>query len=290
VHCPPREVLLNPDRFIRDHALTVWFSVPSVGLLMQRLGALKGDRYPSLRWSLFCGEPLSVTLAEAWSKAAPASTLENLYGPTELTVACTVYRWDRVRSQAESRDGIVPIGKPLGGMRQKIVDETLREVIAGEPGELVMSGPQRTSGYWRDAEATARAHVSITGDADTYYRTGDRVRRAADGGPLTYIGRVDHQIKILGHRVELGEVESVLRAEPGVDAAVAVGWPVTQTGPGGIAAFVTGRGLDPVAIRLRVQAKLQSHAVPQTIQVLSAFPQNASGKVDRDALLRLLSA
>jgi acyl-coenzyme A synthetase/AMP-(fatty) acid ligase len=174
-------------------------------------------------------------------------------------------------------------------MRVKVVDETLHEVAPGAPGELVMAGPQRSREYWCDGAATSRAHVSISGETDVYYRTGDRVRRDGDQ-PITYLGRIDHQIKILGHRVELGEVESVLRAEPGVDAAVAVGWPLTQTGPGGIAAFVTGSGLDPVAIRQRVRTKLQSHAVPQTIQVLTAFPQNASGKVDREALLRLLSA
>jgi amino acid adenylation domain-containing protein len=289
VYCPARATLINPDRLIREHALTVWFSVPSVGLLMQRFGALKPGRYPSLRWSLFCGEPLPATLADAWAQAAPASTLENLYGPTELTVACTAYRWDPARSPSESLDGVVPIGTPFPGMEAKVVDDQLDEVGPGDIGELLMTGPQRTAGYWQDDAATGRAHVRLPADDRVYYRTGDRVRRPLGDGALTYVGRLDHQIKVFGHRVELGEVEAALRQEPGVHAAVAVGWPPTTSGYGGVAAFVVGIGLDPAAIRSSLQAKLPGPAVPQTIRALAAFPHNASGKTDRQALVRLLS-
>jgi amino acid adenylation domain-containing protein len=288
VYCPSRAALLNPDRFIREHELTVWFSVPTVGLLMKRIGALKAGRYSSLRWSLFCGEPLPMELAEAWTAAAPGSRLENLYGPTELTVACTAYRWHPVASPAECCGGIVPIGEPIRGMRARVVDERLVDVAPGHIGELLMTGPQRAPGYWRDAEATSRAFVRCP-DGEVYYRTGDRVRRAVGGGPLAYVGRVDHQIKVLGHRVELGEIEWVLRQEPGVHEAVAVGWPLMSTGPGGVVAFVTGTDLDVAGIRVRMGQKLQSYAVPQTIRVLPALPQNANGKVDRQALLSLLN-
>ena len=78
---PTQRQLIKPGRFIEDHELTVWFSVPSTGVFMRRLGELKEGRYPSLRWSLFCGEPLPVAVADAWARAAPASTVENLYGP-----------------------------------------------------------------------------------------------------------------------------------------------------------------------------------------------------------------
>lgn len=290
VYCPSRVTLINPDRFIREHELTVWFSVPSVGLLMKRFGALRADRYPSLRWSLFCGEPLPVTLAEAWAAAAPGSTVENLYGPTELTVACAAYRWDPASSPAEAHDGIVPIGVPLPEMQARVVDEWLNEVAVGAIGELVMTGPQRTTGYWQDAAATDGAHVRLPADDRIYYRTGDRVRRPLGDGALTYVGRLDHQIKVLGYRVELGEVEAALCQEPGVHAAVAVGWPATAAGHAGVAAFVLGSDIDPSAIRAGVQMKLQGAAVPQTICVLPEFPHNASGKVDRQALMEMLRA
>jgi amino acid adenylation domain-containing protein len=290
VCCPPERVLLNPDKFIRDAKVTVWFSVPTVGVLMKRLGVLREGRYPSLRWSLFCGEPLPGDLADAWVKAAPLSVLENLYGPTELTVACSMYRWDPKRSPAESRLGIVPIGRPAPGMEALVVDEELREVPPGTAGELLMAGPQRTSGYWRNAEATARAHVLPPGKASLFYRTGDRVFRPLDHGPITYVGRVDHQIKVSGHRVELGEVEATLRGEPGVEAAVAVGWPTSVTGAAGIVAFLTGTDIDATAIRSSLKAKLQAYAVPHTIRVLSELPHNRNGKVDRQALMSRLEA
>jgi amino acid adenylation domain-containing protein len=290
VYCPSRATLLNPDKFIRDHELTIWFSVPTVGLLMKRLGALKPGRYPSLRWSLFCGEPFPVELARAWTAAAPTSQLENLYGPTELTVACTAYRWNPAQSARECGEGVVPIGVPLRGMRARVVDERLTDVAPGEIGELLVAGAQRAPGYWQDAEATSRVFVGLPGEEDMFYRTGDLVRAPVADGPLRYIGRVDHQVKVLGHRVELEEVESILRQQPGVHQAVAVGWPVTSTGVGGVAAFVTGTDIDVGVLRARVRQKLHSYAVPQTICVLTSFPQNANGKVDRQALVGLLNA
>jgi amino acid adenylation domain-containing protein len=289
VCCPSERVLMNPDTFIRDSRLTIWFSVPSVGVLMKRFGVLKEGCYQSLRWSLFCGEPLPTDVARTWARSAPASVLENLYGPTELTVACLTYRWDPARSPSECRLGIVPIGRPLDGMEAIVVDERLHEVPPGTAGELVMTGPQLTPGYWSNPEATERAYLVPPGKDTAFYRTGDRVFRPVGDGPLTYVGRVDHQIKVSGYRVELGEVEATLRQEPGVETAVALGWPITATGAAGIVAFVTGSNVDPAAIRSNVRGKLQRYAVPHTIRLLSALPHTANGKVDRQALLSLLA-
>jgi amino acid adenylation domain-containing protein len=291
VCCPPRTALWNPDSFIRQQELTVWFSVPTTAALMSRLGALKPGRYPSLRWSLFCGERLPADVAATWAVAAPASAVENLYGPTELTVACTAYRWDDLHSPRECLQGVVPIGDPLPGMQAVIVDEDLCEVPPGETGELLMAGPQRTPGYWQDEQATSRSYLQIPGrEPLLFYRTGDRVRRPIGDGPLLFVGRVDHQIKVRGHRVELGEVESTLREYPGVESVAALEWPATDSGAVGIAAFVTGRDLEPSALRSSVQSKLQDYAVPHTIRVLPDLPLTANGKVDRQALMTMLGA
>jgi amino acid adenylation domain-containing protein len=290
VCCPRRAELWNPDEFIRDQQLTVWFSVPSAAHLMAQLGVLKSGRFPSLRWSLFCGERLTVRTAAAWATAAPASTLENLYGPTELTVACTAYRWNPPMSAGESELGTVPIGYPLPGLQAVVTDDAFREVAPGEAGELLMAGPQRTPGYWRDPDATAHAHVRVPGHDELFYRTGDRVRRPANGGPLTFLGRMDQQVKVQGYRVELGEIESSLREVPGVESAVAVGWPSAADGPQGIAAFIIGRDLEPTAVRANLLARLQGYAIPQIIRVLPALPLTANGKVDRQALRALLDA
>ena len=290
VCCLSSNEAIKPGRFIRDARLTVWFSVPSTGVFMRRLGALKPGQYPRLRWSLFCGEPLPVEVAQAWAEAAPNSTVENLYGPTELTVACTHYRWDAERSPAESHHGVVPIGDPYPGMAVRVADEELREVAPGEDGELLMTGPQLTLGYWRDPERTAAAFVTPPGEDRVFYRTGDRVRGAVDGRPMVYLGRIDHQIKILGVRVELGEVEAVVREESGVDAVIAVGWPRTVSGAGGIVAFVGDPGVDAETLRSRVAARLPEWMVPRQFRLLEQLPLNANGKFDRKALLESLEA
>jgi len=87
--------MLNPAAYIQKSGLTIWFSVPSVGLIMKKLGALKPGSFPKLRWSLFCGEALPEAIASAWADAAHNSEVENLYGPTEVTIACTAYRLQR---------------------------------------------------------------------------------------------------------------------------------------------------------------------------------------------------
>jgi acyl-coenzyme A synthetase/AMP-(fatty) acid ligase len=144
-------------------------------------------------------------------------------------------------------------------------------------------------GYWQDCEQTAAAFVIPPGKSQTYYRTGDRVSRPNEGGPICYLGRVDQQININGHRVELGEVESSLRQEAGVEAAGAVGWPITASGAEGIEAFLIGNNLELPAIRERLKTKLPSFAVPRRLHLISELPLNSNGKIDRRQLISLLA-
>jgi amino acid adenylation domain-containing protein len=288
VCCPLQKTLINPGQFIRSHGLTIWFSVPSTVSLMRQSGLLKPGGFPSLRLSLFCGEPLPVSCAEAWLRAAPNSILENLYGPTELTIACTSYRWRPERSPDESELGIVPIGFPNRGMNVLVADESLNEVLPGAEGELLMNGPQMSLGYWRDSERTSSAFVVPPGRQDLFYRTGDRVRRPADGGPLRHLGRMDSQVKILGHRVELGEVEAVVRQTSGIDGVVAIGWPVSSSGYGGIEVFIEGHSVDVDRLRSATAARLPDYMVPRRWHVRSRLPRNVNDKLDRKALQAIL--
>lgn len=283
----PQHAFLRPDRYLERTKPTVWFAVPSLALLMRRLGMLAPGRYPSLRWSLFCGEAFPVAVAEEWLQAAPASTVENLYGPTELTITCVVYRWDAVCGPAEAEQGLVPIGMPLRGMEAVVVDPELREVELGELGELLMTGPQLTPGYWNDPERTAAAFVRLDGREGVWYRTGDLVRRPADRAPLVYLGRLDHQVKVRGFRVELGEVEAALREVSAHHEAVVIGWPRADTGPTGLVAFLVG-AVDEDLVLSRIAERLPHYMVPDALKSLVEMPTNASGKVDRDALAKLL--
>jgi amino acid adenylation domain-containing protein len=290
VCCPSQKAMIKPGRFIRDSRLTIWFSVPSTAVFMKRFGELKPGLYPGLRLSLFCGEALPMDVAKAWSSAAPNSVVENIYGPTELTIACTAYRWDAERSPGECEQGTVPIGEPFEGMKTLVADENLNEVAPGADGELLMTGPQLSLGYWQDKEKTAKAFVVPPGKSEVYYRTGDRVRRPLDGKPMVYLGRMDNQIKILGHRVELGEIEAVIRQASGVDGVVAVGWPVTTSGADGIVVFLQADSADIKALQEDIKSRLPAYMVPKNIRLLPRFPLNANGKFDRKALLATLQA
>ena len=260
--------MMAPARFVNAHGLTTWFSVPSAAVLAR--DRIPAGSMPTLRWSLFCGEPLTNDTAERWQAAAPNSVVENLYGPTELTIACFAYRWHGVAP--ESVNGVVPIGQPLHGSTPKIVDE-----------ELWVGGPQTAPGYWHDAKQTHEKFV------DGYYRTGDRVIEYPSG-VYSYLGRVDHQLKILGFRVEPAEIEGVLRQQPGVTGAVAIGYPIAQAQALGVVAFVTGTIESPDALRRLAASLLPAYMVPSKILALDQFPLNANGKVDRAELLRLAAA
>jgi amino acid adenylation domain-containing protein len=288
--CAPTQAQkMLPGRYITDCRLSIWFSVPSTAVLMSRLRVLKPGKYPGLRLSLFCGEALPVEIVQKWAEAAPNGPLENLYGPTELTIACTLYQWNSEASPAEAELGVVPIGEPYPGMKVLVVDEQLREVPVGETGELMMTGPQLTLGYYRDAERTAAAFTKPAEHDEIYYRTGDRVRRPEPGKPLIYLGRVDNQIKIQGYRVELGEIEAVLRQEAGVDVAIAIGWPVTSSGADGVVGFLGTEQADTAAIRQRVMDRLPPYMHPSELKLIAEFPLNANGKVDRKALQAMLA-
>lgn len=285
----PEEALIGPASFIRDQGITCWFSVPSTVAFMHRFGMLEPGSLPSVRSSLFCGEALPGSLAAAWKAAAPDGVLLNLYGPTEATVAITAAPW---RSpEDDGPGGVAAIGRPFPGQRVAVVDDALRPVPPGDIGELCLAGPQLAPGYWRDPVLTAERFVALpgeTGPDNRWYRTGDLASWRADLG-LVFHGRSDHQIKIRGHRVEIGEVEDALRAAAGSSQAAAVGWPRDPTGGTlGIVAFVAGTASDPAAILSACRARLPDYMLPAAIHVLDALPLNVNGKVDRAALVRRL--
>ncbi len=290
VCCPSQKELLNPGAFIKKHEITVWFSVPSLALFMKRLGSLKKGNFPSLRWSTFGGEALSEDIVNAWREAAPNSEIDNGYGPTETTCMSVYYRWNPLTSPKEVHQGIVPIGYPNPGMSIIVCDENLREVPPGDGGELLMAGPQISLGYLNDPEKTKKAYIVPPGKKEIYYRTGDLVQRPRGEEPIRYFGRIDFQIKVLGHRVELGEIEAAIREETGVHGVVALGWPMTPNGAQGIEVFIEGKSLDSGDLKKRISARLPEFMVPKKFHFIPMIPLNQNGKFDRRALQKLLEA
>ncbi len=282
--CPGARDRLLPSRYINESNLSVWFSVPSALQLMKKTGTLVTDAFPKLRISLFCGESLIVELARAWIASAPRSHVENIYGPTELTLACTGHPCDETLDSLPP-EATVPIGTAFPGMSVRIIDDDNKEVADGQIGELWMSGPQCALGYWENPERTAESFVVPAGQEQRFYRTGDRVRRSEPQSVLEFHGRSDQQIKLRGYRVELGEIEAALRRASGANVAIAVPWPLSPSGSAeGIVAFVTPTGIDAATLRTAIAAALPSYMTPREIRFLERFPLNANGKVDRKAL------
>jgi acyl-coenzyme A synthetase/AMP-(fatty) acid ligase len=183
----------------------------------------------------------------------------------------------------------VPIGDPYPGMEVLVVDEDLQAVADGETGELLMTGPQLTPGYWRDAERTATAYTTPPGEDRIFYRTGDRVRSSQGKSPMVYLGRMDNQIKIQGYRVELGEVEAAMCEVAEVDVAIALGWPITAAGADSIVVFISDAAADLSSVQKLGKARLPAYMAPREIRHIDTFPLNSNGKVDRNALTALLS-
>lgn len=282
----PERSLMGPAKFIREKELTLWFSVPAVVMFMSKMRMLKADAFPSLRYSLFCGEALPAKSTELWQKAAPNSILENLYGPTEATIAFTNYRWNSDRSPEESIHGVVPIGTAFEGLRTAILKENGSLAGMDEPGELLLGGEQVTDGYFRNRALTEEKFITLE-ENNRWYRTGDLVQMDASGC-LFYLGRIDDQIQVRGHRVELQEIDQVLREASGRELAISV--PVT--GESGsvesIAGFVEGIESDRMKkeILSHCRNSLADYMVPSDIRFIDTFPLNSNGKIDRKELTK----
>jgi acyl-coenzyme A synthetase/AMP-(fatty) acid ligase len=224
---------------------------------------------------------LSAGIVDAWRVAAPNSTIYNLYGPTETTVYCMSQIVGTPTPLTPGRD-VVAIGTPLSGNLTAVFDETGAMVANGEAGELGIGGPQLAIGYLDAPALTAQRFPTRAGTR--WYLTGDRVVRDASG-TLHYLGRVDNQLKLLGYRIELEEIEAHLRIVASADLVGAVGWPVDGDTTRGVVAFVAGDTVDTAQVRRDLARRLPAYMVPSRVVALPDMPLNRNGKVDRRALL-----
>jgi hypothetical protein len=286
---PTRAELARPADYVRRHAITRWFSVPSLAYQMRLQSELAPGALPSLRTSLFCGEALPTRLADEWALAAPNSAVENWYGPTEATIACARYVMPRPAPGVTPSHDIAPIGAAFEGMSLSIHGVDLAPVPDGTPGELLLRGRQLSEGYLDDPERNARAFVRLPGAGEVAYRTGDRVVREP-GGPVRFLGRFDHQVKVRGFRVELIEIESVLREAAGGVNAVALSWPPDEPSGRFVVAALEAVGIDEADLREAAARALPDYMVPAHLVCLPAFPVNPSGKLDRKEVVRRVEA
>ena len=273
---------------LQSERVSVVFTVPFLLSHLESRGALDERDLTALRWVIFGGDGHSVPDILALMARWPHARFSHMYGPAE-TNGCTYALLEA--GAAPPAGEPFDIGQPCPAMRCLVIDVCGDEVAAGAEGELAISGPSVMAGYWRRPdldEAAFFERVDDDGQHRRYYRSGDRVR-TLQSGALQFLGRMDRQLKVRGHRVELDEVEAALMDHPAVIEAGVVGIR-DDTGSVALAAAVQLQREVPHAELLQhVAARLPSYAVPADVKVLDGFPRTGTGKLDRRALTRQLN-
>lgn len=266
---PSDDNALRTAGYVRDEHISVWFSVPSLPALMDRMRGLKPDAFPTIRLAFFCGEGLPYDTARTFAAAAPNARLVNLYGPTEATIAVSSHE---LRREQLDRPGLVPIGHVFPAHKAIIDNE-----------ELCVAGPQISQGYIGLPDVNASSFTDISGTGERWYRTGDRARMDPDG-TIHYLGRIDHQLKLAGHRVEPGEVDALLT--PMLSGGRCVTVPVNEGGALRLVTFIDVQH-DISALLSHCRAHLPFYMVPERILVHERLPLTSHGKMDRQQLIAI---
>jgi acyl-coenzyme A synthetase/AMP-(fatty) acid ligase len=264
VSCPsePRMAVL-PQRCVELHGLTEWFSVPGVAGFARETGSLPAGSLKGLDKSLFAGEAFQTRDAEYWA-AATGSPVFNLYGPTEMTLAATLHEY-----QGDPYP-TVPIGRAFDHLRAKTGSRR-------DPDELLLTGVQMFAGY---VDPSDDADVFETDDDGVvWYRTGDRVQHCPAG--FVFQGRLDTQVKVGGHRIDLMDVEHAFRGNPDVAESVAFLHPTTRRLCVALHLRAGCNDRTPAGWRQFAADTLPGYMIPSRYFVLRDIPRNTNGKIDR---------
>jgi amino acid adenylation domain-containing protein len=265
-------------RLVADHGVTgMWITAALFALFAEE----SPECFTGMREVWTGGETPSLTALERVLVHCADTTIVNGYGPTETTTFTATHRL----TTGQVRTGVAPIGRPVDNKRTYVLDEYLRPVPVGVPGELYIGGDGHARGYFARPALTAERFVADPfGSGSRLYRSGDMVRWN-DDGLLEFVGRVDSQVKIRGFRIEPGEIEAALYSYPGVSDAVVM---VHDTGgTRSLVAYLSAARTDEVtekALRDFLGDRLPGYMVPSRFIVLDSMPITANGKIDRRAL------
>tara|TARA_B100000242_G_C43055062_1_gene493585 strand:+ start:5952 stop:7466 length:1515 start_codon:yes stop_codon:yes gene_type:complete len=264
---------LFPLDFIKKNKLTIWNSVPSVVDLMIKSNKMKYEYLSSLRMFTFCGEPLHKHHLEAIFKVCPEVTVQNTYGPTEATVSFTSIKLNKNNFLQACDGNNVAFGDPIPRMEINLINGKNKN-----EGELVISGPQLSNGYWNDNTKTKQAFKTIVlnGTDRFVYMTGDYCYKKS--GNNFFYSRIDNQIKINGYRLELGEVDSAFNS-----AGVKICCTIKHGEK--IYTFIQDQNnLNMKDINSYIFKVLPSYGIPSNIFIMKNIPRNSNDKIDRHAL------
>ncbi len=265
--------------YLAEHRITFVFWVPTVMVNMANVDALKGIPLPDLRTVCFAGEVFPTKHCNYWRRHVPHATFINLYGPIEISVICTYHVLQRELADHEP----IPIGVPCRNTGVLILDEQDRACPDGETGELCIRGTSLAAGYWNDREKTDRVfrpNPLNTHYPETIYRTGDLVYRDAHGD-LVFVGRRDFQVKHLGNRIDLGEIEHFCVQVPGIRNACVL---YQKERKEIVLVYEADADVSAATIRTELGRNLPKIMWPTTFHRFDELPRNANGKIDRALL------
>jgi amino acid adenylation domain-containing protein len=291
VHLVPKSASMFPlevRRFIEDHGITVWYSVPSILTLMVEKAGLEAGDLQSLRTLLFAGEVFPTKYLSRLMSLLPHVTFANLYGPTETNV-CTAYTLDR---PPDENDPPISIGRPISNVATIVVSESDEVVPSGAVGELLVRGPTVMAGYWGDATRTAQRLTPspvLSHLGDRVYRTGDLVEEMEDGN-YRFLGRRDDQIKSRGYRIELGDIEAALSKHQHVVEVAVVAIPDDLVSNRIVGFAVTSGEVSEKELLRFCATAVPAYMVPETMTIAPSLPKTSTGKIDRQALATAIQA
>jgi amino acid adenylation domain-containing protein len=279
----PEELFLSSTRlckYLDANNINTIFWVPSALVLVANSGALETAALSGITKVLFCGETMPSKQLNIWRKALPDAQYANLYGPTEITDVCTFYIVDREFDNADS----IPIGAPCRNTEILIVDDEGRLVADNDTvGEICVRGTCLSNGYFGDSEKTGKAFVQNPAHnnyRDIVYRTGD-MGKYNEYGEILCLGRRDYQIKHMGHRIELGEVEAAANSFAGIEQSCTLYNDAAKR----IELFASPEHLEEKALYQHMKSILPKYMLPSRIHTMQSLPLNANGKIDRITLL-----
>lgn len=281
----PKEYFSTPPRLLDylcgKKVTTLIWAVSALTLV----SALKGLDYripTSVDKVLFSGEAMPPKQLRAWQKALPGASFVNLYGPTEITCNCTYYKVERTFGDEEK----IPAGRAFPGRNVFLLDDEERMiVIPGKTGEICVAGESLSNGYYRDADRTEERFPLYPVDGtrmERIYKTGD-LGYYNENGEMIFAGRKDFQIKHMGHRIELEEIESAMNGADGIDKSCCV----FDKERNRIFGFYMG-GAEPSRVRREMKEKLPPYMIPAKFKKVTAMPLNKNGKTDRAYFKRLI--
>jgi len=267
-----------------EQNLTVALMVPS--MLHYLRPYFEEIHCPAMKYSLFCGEALPLDITKEWGQCLPNAKIVNMYGPTEDTIFCTNYTFDR-HQKNKAYNGVLCIGKAMKGTQMIIVDNNNEALPDNEKGELCLGGVQLTPGYWKNEEKNKESffHIEYEGNKTKFYKTGDLCYRDEDGD-FMYVGRIDFQTKVQGFRIELSEVELYAKQCIEKTNLVAIAF-TNEIGNTEIGLVIESLEFDTNKLIDSMKSKMPSYMIPTRIKFIKDLPLNVNGKIDRKATKKM---